>query len=43
MRGPNVLLSPKTKESSWNIALAAVVVLSFITRFYKIYEPDQVV
>jgi len=43
LKNPNVLLSPKTEESSWNIALIVVTVLSFITRYYKINEPDQVV
>jgi dolichyl-phosphate-mannose-protein mannosyltransferase len=43
VRTPNVLLAPKTEESSWNIAFIVVVLLSFITRFYKIGEPDQVV
>jgi len=43
LKNPNVLLSPKTDESSWNIALIVVTILSFITRYYKISEPDQVV
>jgi len=43
IKSPNVLLQPKTEESSWNIALIVVTVLSFITRYYKINEPDQVV
>jgi len=41
--GPNILLAPNTPEKTWNIALLIIGVLSFITRFYKINEPDQVV
>jgi len=43
MRGPNVLLAPKSPESKWNIALIVITILSFVTRYYKIDEPDQVV
>ncbi|OUM70253.1 glycosyltransferase family 39 protein [Piromyces sp. E2] len=42
-KSPNVLLQPKSDESSWNIALIVITVLSFVTRYYKISEPDQVV
>jgi len=33
----------KTQETGHKIALAVVTVLGFITRFYKINHPDQVV
>jgi len=43
LKSPNVLLAPKSPESKWNLALIVITILSFVTRYYKINEPDQVV